>query len=49
MDREKLESQLAELPLLGYFFLNPQKLEFSDRVRWICRHECPMYDRRPRD
>ena len=43
MDREKLESQLAELPLLGYFFIDPQELEFSDRVRWICRQECPMY------
>ena len=42
-DREKLESRLAELPLLGYFFLDPKELEFSDRVRWICRQECPMY------
>ena len=43
MDREKLEEQLAELPLLGYFFVDPRTLEFSDRVRWICRQECPMY------
>ena len=43
MDREKLESRLAELPLLGYFFIEPKKLEFSDRVRHICRTECPMY------
>ena len=42
-DREELESRLAELPLLGYFFLDPKELEFSDRVRWICRQECPMY------
>ena len=34
---------MAELPLLGYFFIDPKKLEFSDRVRWICEHECPMY------
>ena len=43
MDREKLEHQLAELPLLGYFFIDPKNLEFSDRVRWICQTECPMY------
>ena len=43
IDLEKLEGQLAELPLLGYFFIDPKGLEFSDRVRWICQHECPMY------
>ena len=43
MDRERLEAELAELPLLGCFFLDPKKLEFSDRVRWICAHECPRY------
>ena len=43
MDREELEQKLAELPLLGYFFIDPKGLEFSDRVRWICEHECPMY------
>jgi len=43
MNPEKLEAQLAELPLLGYFFIDPGKLEFTDRVRWICQQECPMY------
>lgn len=43
LDREKLESQLAELPLYVYYFIDPSKLEFSDRIRWICEHECPMY------
>ena len=43
MDREKLEKQLAELPLLGYFFIDPKKLEFSERVRTVCRQECPRY------
>ena len=42
MDMEKLEAGLAELPLLGYFFIDPKGLEFSDRIRWICEHECPM-------
>ena len=43
MDKALLESQLAELPLYTYHFLSPEDLEFSDRIRWICEHECPMY------
>jgi len=43
MDMTLLETQLAELPLYGYFFIDPKELEFSDRIRWICEHECPMY------
>ena len=43
MNRELLERRLAELPLYGYFFIDPAALEFSERVRTICRQECPMY------
>ncbi len=43
MDREKLEQSLAQLPLYVYFDIDPKGLEFSDRIRWICQHECPMY------
>ena len=43
IDREQLENALAELPLYGYFFIDPTGLEFSPRIRWICEHECPMY------
>ena len=43
MNREILEEKLAELPLYIYDFINPKELEFSDRIRWICEHECPMY------
>ncbi len=43
MDMERLEAQLAELPLYVYFFIDPERLEFSDRIRYICQHECPMY------
>ena len=45
MDMELLEAQLAEFPLYGYFYIDPKRLEFSDRIRWICEHECPMCDR----
>ena len=43
MDREKLEQQLSQLPLYTYFYADPQSLEFSQRIRWICENECPMY------
>ena len=43
IDRVLLESQLAQLPLYLYTWLDPSELEFSERVRWICEHECPMY------
>ena len=43
IDKARLEASLAELPLYTYDFIDPAKLEFSDRIRWICQHECPMY------
>lgn len=45
MNFEQLERQLAELPLYGYFFLKSGDLTFSNRVRYICSHECRMYGR----
>ena len=45
MNREYLEEKLAQLPLYIYDFFDPRDLEFSDRIRWICQHECPMYGR----
>ncbi len=43
IDQVKLEAALSNLPLYTYHFISPQALEFSDRIRWICQHECPMY------
>lgn len=43
MDQQWLEEQLAELPLYIYAWIDPASLEFSERVRWICQHECSMY------
>ena len=43
IDRELLDAQLSELPLYIYTYIDPEKLEFSPRVRWICQNECPMY------
>ena len=43
IDKEKLEQDLSELPLYTYHYITADDLEFSDRIRWICEHECPMY------
>ena len=45
MNRELLIEMLADLPLYIYDFIDPAELEFNDRIRWICEHECPMYGR----
>jgi len=43
MDRNLLEAQLSELPLYVFTYIDPKGLEFSERIRYICRAECPMY------
>ena len=43
LNKELLEQQLAELPLYTFFFFDPKELEFSQRIRYICQAECPMY------
>lgn len=43
MNQELLEQRLAELPLYACFYVSPAELEFSQRVRWICQHECSQY------
>lgn len=43
MNFEQVEAQLSELPLYVYFRLKSSDLVFSDRIRWVCEHECPMY------
>ncbi len=45
LDRQLLESQLAEFPLYSYGFIDPAALEFTERVRFICKQECPMYSK----
>lgn len=43
MDRKRLEAQLAELPIYQYAFIRTADLTFSERVRYVCQTECPMY------
>ena len=44
MDRQWLEERLADYPLYAYEFITTDELVFADRVRYICEHECPMYN-----
>ena len=45
MDYATIEAQLAQLPLFSYHFFDPAELEFTQRIRWICENECPMYQK----
>ena len=43
MDKQAVEAQLRQLPISQYAWIDPQTIEFSDRIRYVCEHECPMY------
>ena len=43
LDRALLEEQLSALPLVQYEFFPTSELAFSEKVRYICRTECPQY------
>ena len=43
LNKEVLEQQLAEFPLFSYGYIDPKELDFTQRVRYICQSECPMY------
>lgn len=47
LDMENLqnmvEERLLELPVVQYAWLKEEEIPFSDRVREICRNECPRY------
>ena len=43
MNKAFLEQALQELPLYTYAYIDPQSIEFSQRIRHICQAECPMY------
>lgn len=43
VDQVALEAKLAELPIAQYVFFPVEALEFSERIRTVCRLECPRY------
>lgn len=44
LNKEWLEQQMSELPLFQYAFLKTDELIFTERVRHVCREECPRYN-----
>ena len=45
MNYAAVEEKLAQLPLYSYHFFDPKELDFTERIRWICQNECPMYNK----
>lgn len=43
MDKQLIERELCSLPVSQYAWLSPEEIVFSERVRYICKTECPMY------
>ena len=43
MDKQAVEAQLCQLPVSQYAWIDPREIEFSERVRYVCEHECAMY------
>ena len=41
--KRELEQELLQYPILQYAFLKTGQVSFPDRVRTICRQECPQY------
>ena len=41
--REELEARLVELPLVEYAYFKAEDIEFTERIRTVCRTECPQY------
>ena len=43
LDRALLGQQMAQLPIVQYEFFPTSELVFSEKVRTICRTQCPQY------
>ena len=41
--KEAVEAEIAALPVVQYAWLSCGDIPFSERVRMICRQECPRY------
>lgn len=44
LNKELLEEQLSALPLFQYAIMKSEDLMFTERVRYVCENECPMYN-----
>ena len=43
MNREQVEARLCELPRAQYAWVQIEDIPYSDRIRYVCETECPMY------
>lgn len=43
INREELEQELLQYPIMQYAFLKTDQVSFLQRVRDICKNECPRY------
>lgn len=43
MNHEELEQELLQYPIMQFAYLKTEQVEFLDRVREICKKECPRY------
>ncbi len=43
MNFKVIEDYITQFPIYQYVFLNSEDIEFNDRVRMICKNECPRY------
>ncbi len=41
--RDQLEAQFLELPVIEFAYLKTEQVTFPERVRYICKNECPRY------
>ena len=41
--REELEQEIMQYPIMQFAYLRTEQITFLDRVREICRTECPRY------
>lgn len=41
---EQIEEFICQYPIYQYAFFSPEDIAFSQRVRWICQHECQRYN-----
>ena len=42
MTKEEIETFITQFPIYQYAFVRPEDLEFNERVRAICKKECPL-------
>lgn len=43
MNRKQVEEQIRELPLAQFAWVRTEEMTFSERIRYVCQTECPMY------